>query len=58
MLIVSRMAPIRAVANCSVSQCGTLVAHTATFSPRLTPKAMSPLATWSTVSLSSDQVWR
>ena len=47
-LIVSMIAPIFAVANMSVIQSGTLVAHTATFSPFWTPIAIMPLATRST----------
>ena len=58
MLMVSRIAPIFAVANCSVTQCGTLVAQTATFSPFFTPMAMRPLATRSTVALNSLHVSR
>jgi len=49
---------MRAVANCRVTQWGTLVAHTATFSPFLTPRAMRPLAMRSTWSENCRQVRR
>ena len=46
--MVSMIAPILAVANMMVTQSGTFVAHTATFSPFWTPIAIIPLATRST----------
>ena len=51
-------APIWAVANCRVTQWGTLVAQMATFSPFCTPRAISPMAIRSTSALNSAQVSR
>ena len=55
---VTRMAPIFASANCRTIHSGTLVAQSATRSPRWTPRAINPRATCRASSFNSRNVQR